>query len=76
MTTTPNTVTSVVSGIAQTVATDVTSALGANATATVTKAETAATTEVTSISTHWHIPVWTVLVVLAVAGWAVLHFVL
>lgn len=62
-TTTPvvNTVTTVATGVAKSVATEV---------------ETKGVAEVTSLSTHWHIPVWAVIVVLGVAAWAVLHFVL
>jgi disulfide bond formation protein DsbB len=59
-----NTTTTVATGVAETVATTV-----------ATDAKTAATAEVTSLSTHWHIPVWAVLVVLAVAAVAVLHFI-
>jgi hypothetical protein len=62
MTDTPaNTIVTTATGVAQTVETTV-------------KAD--ATAEVTSLSTHWHVPVWAVLVILGVGAWAVLHFVL
>jgi hypothetical protein len=61
MTDASNVVTTVATGVAQTVATTV-------------KAD--ATAEVTSLSTHWHVPVWAVLVILGIGVWAVLHFVL
>ena len=44
--------------------------------AVVTKVETAATTEVASLSSHWHVPVWAVIVILAIAAVVVVHFVL
>jgi hypothetical protein len=56
-----NTAANVVTGVAQTIA---------------TTAETKAAAEVTSLSTHWHVPVWAVLVILGAAAWAILHFVL
>lgn len=60
MTDTANTTTTVVTSIAKTVATD---------------AQTAATTEVASLSSHWHVPVWAVIAILGVAAVIVLHFI-
>lgn len=61
---------------ANTVVTAVENAVTPVATTVVTTVKADATAEVTSLSDHWHIPVWAVIAVLAAAAIAVIHFVL